>query len=479
MNLKASFRRWLRRLLLSRARTLSADRMMRMSLRGAQRAAIAAASRSEAYRTLLTEQQIDVDALRRGIDFQHLPVLTKDNTFARFSLTALAGPLDPPGLADVLTSSGRGGRTFGFRLASHRMHERSWFDIDLGLQDAFDVDNRATLIVNCLPMGVTFPSRAATVANVSVREDMACAILNNVGAHYQQVIVCTDPLFVNRLLAEAECQEVDWRALNASFILGEEMLVESQRDHIARRTHLDIDNDPHRWIGSSFGVGELGLNLLFETRESVRLNRRARSDQRLATALYGAKAAAEGAEALLFCCNPLRCHVEVLNPDPSGWGELCFTLLDTDAQIPLPRYATGDVGRLPLQDQVATAVDQLNSPLSLPWLPMVAVRGRQTDRGAGVPSVEQVKALIYGDPELAYRVTGAFKLGIKADGAVSLDIQLADPGTSNSDRLAAALERLASGLGPSAMVTCHSVGASHWGPPLDYERKFAYATKAP
>ena len=177
-------------------------------------------------------------------------------------------------------------------------------------------------------MGVVFHSRAVAVANVSVREDMACSILRDVGPGFQQTVLCTDPLFIRRLLDEARRAGVDWRALNTSVIVGEEVLVEAQRDYIAARMGIDIDRDPRRIVGSSFGVGELGLNLLFETRETIRMRRAMRTQLALAQLLCGS-AAVLYAMPSVFCYNPLRTHIEVLNPDANGIGELCITMLDS------------------------------------------------------------------------------------------------------------------------------------------------------
>ena len=149
------------------------SRMQAASKSRAIRASIRAAKHSAAYRVLLQEHSVDLAKLGPHTDWIGLPILTKANTFERFPLSQLARPLSVGTLADVLTSSGRGGRSYGFRLTAREQHEEGWFDIDLGLQDVFGVDENPTLLVNCLPMGVMFRSRAVAVANVSVREDMA------------------------------------------------------------------------------------------------------------------------------------------------------------------------------------------------------------------------------------------------------------------------------------------------------------------
>lgn len=462
--------RLLRRALLCYARRMDAEHMLVSSRRGAVRAVRQAASCSSAYRTLLQEHGIKPSTLSGHTDLATLPVLTKANTFERFTLAQLARPVPATDLADVLTSSGRGGRSFGFRLTARAQHETSWFDIDLGLQDVFKVDQHATLLVNCLPMGVVFRSRAVAVANVSVREDMACAILRDVGPHFHQTLLCTDPLFIRRLLDEARTAGVDWAALNTSVIIGEEVLVEAQRDFIAARMGMDLERDTQRLIGSSFGVGELGLNLLFETRETIRLRRAMRVHAAVAQLLGGKPDG--GSVPSVFCYSPLRCHIEVLHPDEDGFGELCFTMLDPHAIIPLPRYASGDVGKLVSRQDAAQAA-QL-AATTVPWLPVVSVKGRITDRPTGMPSVESIKELIYSVPAVADQLTGAFRMAREA-GRIRLTLQ------ASHDRAAADpwLSQQLLALGHTQLSVPFELDllaplAFPYRPVLDHERKFPY-----
>ena len=305
---------------------------------------------------------------------------------------------------------------------------------------------------------------------MSVREDMACSILRDVGSRFAQTIVCTDPLFVKPLLDRASATGLDWRGLNTSLIMGEEVLVEAQREYIAGRMDIDLDSDTRRVIASSFGVGELGLNLLFESRETIRLRRAMRRLPELALLLAGRRALAS--LPALFCFNPLRCHIEVLNPDADGFGELCFTMLDRHAVIPLPRYCTGDLGRL--VDPVLLSRACESAGLPRPWMPMVAVRGRAGDRISGLPSVEDIKEAIYADPELADALTGAFRLRAGANQELQLLLQrnshAPGPALSLLGRFSDRLEC------PARAIEVVVVAPSEfpYRPWLDYERKFRY-----
>ncbi len=469
--LPASALRLLRKGLLGYFRRLTPDQMLDRSRQGAIRAVTRAAHTSPAYRVLLREHGLDPSSLMPTTDLAKLPVLTKNNTFERFNLDDLTGGVPAADLGDVLTSSGRGGSCFGFRLTSRKQHASAWFDIDLGLQDAFDVDRRPTLLVNCLPMGVVFNSRAVTVANVSVRQDMACSILKDVGPHFEQTLLCTDPLFVRQILDQAEVVGIDWKALKTSVILGEEVLVEAQRDYIAAKMGIDVDRDPLRMIGSSFGVGELGLNLLFETRETIALRRAMRSRPAVRTLLVGEHGGL--AAPSIFCFNPLRTHIEVLNPDSEGYGEFCFTMLDPYAVIPLPRYITGDRGKL-ISPAAITKASALCA-VTAPWLPVAALLGRIKDRDTDLPSVEDIKELIYLDHEIANQLTGAFLMEKGSSDTTRITLQLRDSTFPFELNINERLTRLTTNLEMKHLT--FEISRPHefpFRPLIDHERKFPY-----
>lgn len=96
-------------------------------------------------------------------------MLDKSATFGRFAVRELlADDIGVADLASVLTSSGHGGGGFALGLSRSQLTDAA-FTIDLGLDLAFDIDRHRTLLINCLPMGVTFQSDTVCAANVSVR----------------------------------------------------------------------------------------------------------------------------------------------------------------------------------------------------------------------------------------------------------------------------------------------------------------------
>ncbi|MGH9369967.1 MAG: hypothetical protein ACRD15_00380, partial [Vicinamibacterales bacterium] len=227
------------------------------------------------YRTLLDEQGVRADRIVDLASFSsRCPFLSKRNTFDRFPLEQLAATTEIRDLDSVLTSSGHGGR-FSFGLTTRRQASAAAEFIDYALDAAFQIKSRSTLAINCLPMGVGFSSQSATVATTSVREDMAVALVRAFGGHYAQILLVADPLFMKRLTDYAAAQAVDWDRHNVNVVLGEEIFGEHFRGYIAACLGLSADRPERGYIMSSFGVGELGLHLCYETPATIALRRAA------------------------------------------------------------------------------------------------------------------------------------------------------------------------------------------------------------
>ena len=58
---------------------------------------------------------------------------------------------------------------------------------------------------------------------------------------------------------------VNWRKYRLGVVIGEEIFGEHFRSYVACKLGLDVDEPDGGYIMSSFGVGELGLHLCFET----------------------------------------------------------------------------------------------------------------------------------------------------------------------------------------------------------------------
>jgi phenylacetate-CoA ligase len=428
-----------------------------------------AAKHSPAYRTLLAEASVDPATIKTPADFvARCPVLEKANTFKRFGVGQLLCddvPLDT--LASILTSSGHGGGGFALGLGTRKQSCSAPRLIDLGLEMAFDIDRRRTLLINCLPMGVTFNSAAVCVANVSVREDMACAIVQQAGALFEQIILCGDPLFLKKLCDYSQDIGLDWRRHRIHVIVGEETFPETFRDYLAGVLGIDPDDPTSGLIGSSMGVGELGLNLFNETRETVALRRACIRDPALSKNLTGVDPAVSPAPTFMVF-NPLRTFVEVINTDTHGVGDLVVTVMDEAAPVPLLRYATGDRMQL-------ISPNALPDDITPPNLPLIALHGRARDQLPGGGHVDLFKEALYRDPAVARQLSGAHRITTEGS-AIRWEVQMVRNAQVDSSSLTGHLQadltpRLA---GRPLTLVSHDYAAFPHGKTLDYERKFVY-----
>ncbi|WP_126445849.1 hypothetical protein [Sulfuricystis multivorans] len=465
-----------RRLIRARLAKADADTLIRSGRKWLLPAFRRAARVSPAYRVLLAEAGIDPTKIKTVEDFvRHCPVLDKTNTFRRFPIAELiAEDVRLDDLASIITSSGHGGNGFAFGISSRKQLRDAARLIDIGLDLAFDVDSRRTLLVNCLPMGVTFASNLVCIANVSVREDMACAIVDKAGPLFEQIVLCGDPLFLKKLCDYSQDIGLDWRRFRIHVIVGEETFPETFRDYLAVVLSIDPDDPASGLIGSSMGVGELGLNLFNETRETVALRRACSRDPELSKKLTGQDNAVLPAPTFMVF-NPLRSFVEVIDPDEHGVGDLVVTVMDEKAPVPLMRYATGD--RMQFIDRQRVAA--LAPDLTLPSLPMIALHGRAKDRLPGGGHVDLFKEILYEDHTVARRLTGAHCL-TPNDDVLRWEVQARAGVDVDSDVLTDRLQRhLATRIPIDRAVTIHVLpyDSFSYAKTIDYERKFNYLSK--
>lgn len=458
-----------------------------------------AAKHSLAYQTLLAEAGVRLADIRTlGDVLLHAPILNKANTFQRFNVRQLLRDhIVADDLASVLTSSGHGGNGFALGLSTRQQARNAAWSIDLGLELAFGVDQRRTLLVNCLPMGVTFSSEAVCVANVSVREDMACAVIQQTDELFEQIILCGDPLFLKRLCDYSQEIGLDWRRYRMHVILGEETFPETFRDYLAQVLGNNPDSLESGLIGSSMGVGELGLNLFNETRETVALRRACIRHPALLKQLTGidltvspsatarsafsawppGSAVASPAPTFMVY-NPLRTVIEVVNADAQGIGDLLVSVLDNQTPIPLIRYATGDRMQHIAPDAVVGAARDLGLDLPLPTLPMVALHGRIKDILPGGGHIDLFKEALYQHSHVAQKMSGAHQLVMAADG-LHWQVQVNKGVTPDRQQLEAwhaALHSCLTSKIPNQKLTIEIALYEDFSPGkgIDYERKFVY-----
>lgn len=426
---------------------------------------------SPALKSILASARIDTESITTIKAFSALNfTMSKDNTFNIYPLEELCRPGTLDNLMGVLTSSGYSGN-FAYGLTTWQQGKSTPDLLDLALESAFQIDEKKTLLVNCLPMGVRFPTNIVTQAEVSVREDMALALIKKFSPYYDQVIIVCDPLFLKLLMDESEKWQVDWRKIHKHLIIGEETFGENYRNYVGEKLDINPDNPSTGIIGSSMGVGELGLNLCFETLETIALRRAINGNPALMSKLFGCISENDPLP-MLFAYNPLSYYLEVQDCDDTGYGELLVSILDKGCPIPLFRYQTGDEARLVDSQELIKAfqAEGLAVP-PLPKMPLICIRGRQKDRLESGLHIGTIKDALYKNSPFADRITGAFRLN--RGNPDKLHIQLRR-GVNTENITHTLISNEGNVLIPAENIQLWDYDSFPYGKTIDYERKFNY-----
>ena len=423
------------------------------------------------YGRILREAGVRPQSVESLEDFLRLvPVIDKPSTFGRFPVEELCMDGRLPALAGVLTSSGHSGQ-FAFGLYDFPGAEGETRRVDDALDALFAVRARSTLLVNCLPMGVKVPTRLCTLAETSVRADMAAALVAQFGRHFQQVVLVGETAFIKHLLEMGRKGGIDWKRSVVHVVVGEEPLAENARTYLAGILGIDPDRGENGHILSSMGVAELGLNLFSENPSLVAMRRRLHQDGVLRETLLGPEATTVPS---VFTYDPSRIFVEI-----GPQGELILSTLDLQRPLPLIRYATSDRGAFPSPRAMDAIRQQCPAPTAGADTPILLVFGRGQRAMAGASPVypEQVKEGLYHDAALAGQTTGNFRIRSGKE-AATLRIQLS-PGVAADARIEAQFSAaMTFYVRAPIRVRCENYESFTGGMALDYERKFDYLESA-
>lgn len=427
-----------------------------------------AAASVPAYRQILSEAGVHPCDIHSDDDFPRLPILDKQNTFHRFPLEQLCAHGRTGNLSAVLTSSGHSG-IFAFGLYDREEEIITADAIDAMLDSLLQVRSRPTLVINCLPMGVKVFTRACVLAEVSVRADMATALIKAFSGRFEQFVLVGDPAFIKHLLEFGAGHGVEWRNLSIHIFVGEEVLAENARRYFEGLIGAS-GKMPPPLIASSMGIGEIGLNLFYEAPPGhalIALRRFLHEDPQLRRKVLSCETATVPS---LFTYDRRRIHVEFTEE-----GRLLITTLG-EKQLPLIRYAPGDCGssvQFDTRAQMLLAGRGIAIEL-LAGLPLVAIGGRGAfvRAGDGLVTPEQVKEGLYLEPDLACRTTANFRLTGGPVATVRLQLKLRQE--ANHELEAFYAEAIGRYAGGPVRVRCERYEAFGSGMTLDYERKFDY-----
>lgn len=471
--LKDSFSSWQRKRAIKILTTTDPEKIMAFGERRLIPAFQRAAKKVPGYSRLLKERGIDPRKVRDVESFKKLvPIIDKKDIFLNNEIEDLCVGGNLKEMKTAMSSSGFSG-IFSFGINTERNLKDAEKSIDTALEYTFNISNKKTLLINCVPMGVKIPT-SLKVAETSVRSDMALAIFKKFAHKFDQTLFVSDPHFLKKLVEDGIEQGINWKSETVHLIIGEDWFSESFRSYLAYLIGADFDNPDKGFVGATMGIAELDLNLFHESIHTIRIRRTAQEDKRLRYALFG-----EGIEVcpILFHYYPHRTYLEAISQD-GGQPELIFSMLSPYMLIPLIRYNSKDVGMVFTYNQVKEILTGYGYGHLCPELklPMVAVGGR---RGrcltVGNTSVypEEVKQGLYSDFEVAGAATGYFRLSRKNDN-ILLEVQLKKGIAVNLKLQEALTKAIASQIKGDVILELRPYNQFQFGMEVDYERKFRH-----
>jgi phenylacetate-CoA ligase len=423
------------------------------------------ASSVPAYKNLLQEKGVAPESITSVDAFKRLaPIIDKYDTFikyeGRISNLCVDGKLGD--IVSILSSSGFSGR-FSYGLISKAEDKADGNLLDLYLDQRFHIEERRTLLINCLPMGVAVPSRRTVKGDVSVRPDMAIALVRGFGKDFDQILMIGENTFMKHTLELGLENGIHWPDYNVRLIVGEETFPETYRTYMASLLGKDIDMADEVIIGSSMGISEIGLSVFQESPDTIKVRRKIDARPELRKKYFGDI----GFTPMIFNYIPMVVYIEEHKNPGDDFPEFIFTPLSLKRRLPLIRYNSHDKGMHIDPDENLEKEITTN-------LPMVAIfgRGDHIETAGTRIYVEEIKEMIYSDMAFAGQVTGNFILppGVHAQKPVPLRIQLKNGIAPSSQIKKKAEELISRHFGDRLRAEL----VEFEGMPLDFERKLPY-----
>jgi phenylacetate-CoA ligase len=450
---------------------ISSKRLLGMSQKKALHIFKVHAKNVPFYRKFLQESNVQPEKIRTIDDFIKLvPVLDKDRLFIS-NLNNVDEILSGHGLRDcqaILPSSGFSGK-FSFGINTKNDVRSQEKHVDMMLDHVFDVRHKRTLLINSLSMGIAIPTAKVTTISTGPRTDIVISAVKAFSSKFDQTIIVGDNCLLKNAIERGIEDGIKWHEHATHLILGGDSFPENFRSYMAHLMKVNIDREQKIIIGSSFGIAEIGLNILWETPNTVGIRRAASLDSKFRTALLGRE---EELCPMLFYYHPLKIHVEEVH------DRLVFTNLDTGALTPIVRYASGDHGLIIPYERIVKVLKAVGLERYIPLfsIPIVAVKDRvQYINFEGriiFPSI--IKNALYSDFGLPGFTTGYFRV-TESNGKLILEIQLKQ-GVTVSEEIKKRFEiSIASYIrNVNIELKFYPYREFQYGMGLDYERKFVY-----
>jgi phenylacetate-CoA ligase len=376
--------------------------------------------------------------------------------------------------AELLTSSGQSG-LFSVGVTSRSERRAQERAIDLSLRAIGASEQSSTLLLNCLPMGITVPSRLATVATPSVHVEMAVEILARTGPGFDRVVIVAEPLFLKEM-GEAGLREhgAGFAERVAACVVGGEWIAESWRRYVSELFGFAAPSQHRPGVMVSMGAAELGLHALQET-GPLRAARMLLDGPLSRLAVFGRD---PGYSPTFLTWDPNRLYLEE-RAHADGATTLVLTSL-TRRLLPLVRYDLDDEVDI-LDAEVANReLDRIGSDLRIEG-PVLAIWGRRGTaiRGPGWSlRPEQIKEGLFATAAHAGSLTGRFFLAVEGEQPV-LHVQLRQ-GVGAAPGLERALESIAAGAASvPARGRVHSYREYPFHDAGDFQHKPRYLERTP
>lgn len=397
-----------------------------------------AADRVPHYKEYLASQNVDVGSVKTMQDFLDMvPPMDKSGyvqTCGSLGELCIDGNIQNASL--LVRSSGFSGNPCTWP-KSYAEEKQSQMEAAVFAEYFFDVSTYKTLFINAFLLGTWISGISLTrviTDNMSlcVPGPKIGEILEIVGSYrseYDQIVIAGYPPFLKILVDRgAETDPNYWhdRGVRFIFITGGEGFSEGWRDYMNQC--LDVRNR-NRWdnyIFSAYGASDLGITGFTETPDSVRIRRKAYSNPRFASEIFGE---GFGSLPMLFPYNVAKYYITV-----NQESELEFSTISPNTLVPLIRYNLHDIGGIISCQEMQSKLISFgaDSDFRLPF-PFFYISRRSTGEisvSGQLIYPENIKEAIFAQSDIAAQISGCFKMSAEEGSGSNIrlyvDIELRD-----------------------------------------------------
>lgn len=335
-----------------------------------------AAKSVPAYRDFLAKNKIEPTKIKTLDDFDHVPIMTKQNYLTQYEMRDLCWNGDLAQLSVISSSSGSTGQPYFWPRGLDQEKQGALLH-EMLLGEFFDIDTTKTLFINCFAMGSWV---AGTYVHSSIEQlswrgypiisitpgieiDLIIQQFQSLAPQFEQIIISGYPPFVKDVLDAGSRHGIEWSKYRVKFLFAAEGFSEEWRRYIHQVVGAKLDDIVSI---NCYGSADAGL-LAHETDLSIAIRQQV-VHRDLIEKFFGEQRLPTMAQ-----YDPQLRYFEEVEQ------KLIFS---APAGIPLIRYDIGDNGR------VMTYADTINKLASLDikvpllsekhWkLPFVWVFGRQ------------------------------------------------------------------------------------------------------